>query len=82
MQRNADAIDVHRRPKWQTLDQSFIPNPIAKHALPRSGAKIMPHSPTGMVGMSVRDHRTINGTPWIDVEISGWTENSRIGHPQ
>ena len=35
------------------------------------GGQIVPHAPSGVIRMSVRDQRAVNATPRVDIEITG-----------
>ena len=71
MQRNLDAIDRRGLTIRERLDIGRRAQAPPRHVLTLRGDEVMAMACGCMIGVGVRDNRAVDGTPRIDIEISG-----------
>ena len=72
-----NSIDVEFLPPFAGGDVR-VEQPRPKHPLRLRRAYVGASPPPGVVAVGVGDHSTVDGHPWIDVEIAGFAVEAAV----
>ena len=76
MERHADVAERQWLTVWRRLDRDVRPEPPLEERPARIGAEVGLASRSRVIPVSVRDHRTFNRSPGVDMEPAGLTEEA------